>query len=203
MEDEMESIAAEEAGAEGAEGAPEAAEGGSEAGQEAEATPQSEGILEKEDASWDLSDAEEFGVPEENRKSFEAACKKAGLTKDQAAAVYGWHREYAGAAQKAVQQQEAATVRAWQDEIAADPEIGGAHWKQTVADARKALDAFDDDGSLRRLLRQMKADYHPAVVRTIARVGRAMAEDRIITGGSGKGHDSRPLEERLWKPMDD
>jgi len=203
MADEMESIAASEDAAE-TEGAAPGAEGASStegAASPEASTPADEGILEKEDA-WDLADAEDFGVPEENRKSFEAACKKAGLSKEQAAAVYGWHRDYADAAQKALLQREDATVKAWQDEIAADPEIGGTHWRQTVADARKALDAFDGDGALRKLLRDMKADYNPAVVRVIARVGRAMAEDRIVTGGSGKGHDARPLEERLWKPME-
>ncbi len=172
-----------------------AQEGGQEAGQEAE---RPDGKQESEDYKFEAT--EEFNVPQENLDSFAAACREAGLTKAQAEAVLNWHKGFASDVAKAQAQRESQTVKAWQDEILADAEFGGKNWKATVADARKALAHFDTDGRLRAFLKAAKADYHPDVVRVIARVGRAMGEDRLITKGSG-GADSRPLEERMWPNM--
>lgn len=149
---------------------------------------------------WKLEAGEGSPVPEENLKSFERACKDAKLSKTQAESLLAWHKEFGTGIAQAQAQEEARIIDGWKAELAQDSEFGGRAWRQTVADARRALDAFDEDGSLRQLLKDMRADYNPAVVRTIARVGRAMAEDKIITAGSGKAAPSkRPLEERIWK----
>lgn len=149
---------------------------------------------------WKLEPGEDNPVPAENLASFEKACKDAKLSKTQAEALLSWHKSFGTGIAQAQAQEEARIIDGWKSELAQDAEFGGRAWRQTVADARRALDAFDEDGSLRTLLRNMKADYNPAVVRTIARVGRAMAEDRIITAGSGKAQPSkRPLEERIWQ----
>jgi hypothetical protein len=140
-------------------------------------------------------------VPQENLDSFTAACKAAKLSKAQAEAMLNWHKQFAGDVQKLQAQQESAQIRQWQDEILKDPEIGGSHWKAAVADSRKALNAFDQDGKLRTLLKSMHADYHPDVVRVIARVGRAMGEDKFIGSSGESSGRERPLEERMWPNM--
>lgn len=154
---------------------------------------------EPEDYSFEPTD--DFQVPKENLDSFTQACKDAKLTKAQAEAMLNWHKTFAGDVQKLQAQQESAQIRQWQDEILKDPEIGGSHWKAAVADSRKALNAFDTDGKLRTLLKQMHADYHPDVVRVIARVGRAMGEDKFIGSRGESSGRERPLEERMWPNM--
>lgn len=153
---------------------------------------------EPEDYSFEPTD--DFQVPKENLNSFAKACKDAKLTKQQAEALLGWHKQFAGDVQKFQAQQQEQQIKAWQSEILQDSEFGGQQWKATVADSRKALAAFDSDGSLRRLLRDAHVDYHPAVVRCIARVGRAMGEDKFISS-KGRGNPSVPLEDRLWPDM--
>ena len=204
-EEAMDSSADEEpeAPAEGAEQAQE----GQQAPAEAEAKPEGEAPAEgqqeaqkAEPEDYVLEAGEDFAVPEDNLKSFTAACKKAGLTKAQAEAMLGWHRDFAGDVSRLQAQQESATLKAWQEQILHDEEIGGARWKAAVADSRRALAHFDTDGSLRALLKQTHADYNPAVVRCIARIGRAMREDKFVTS-KGRGTESVPLEDRLWPNM--
>ena len=204
-EEAMDSIAddAPEAPEEGAEQAQE----GQQAPAEGEAKPEGESPAEgQQDAQkpepedYVLEAGEGFNVPAENLKSFQDVCKKAGLTKAQAEAVLGWHREFDGAVQKLNAQSESATLQAWQKQILDDPEIGGSNWKAAVADSRRALAHFDTDGSLRALLKQTHADYNPAVVRCIARIGRAMREDQFVTSKGG-GNDVRALEDRMWPNM--
>ena len=154
-----------------------------------------------ETEDYTFEPTEDFQVPKENLESFTQACKEAKLTKAQAEAMLNWHKQFAGDVSKLQAQQESAQIRQWQDEILRDPEIGGSHWKATVADSRKALNAFDTDGKLRTLLKSMHADYHPDVVRVIARVGRAMGEDKFIGSRGESSGKERPLEERMWPNM--
>lgn len=190
--------APEEGPAEGAESAPkEAPETPAEG---AESAPEGQQEPQKpEPEDYVLEAGEGFNVPEDNLKSFQDACKKAGLTKAQAEAMLSWHRDFAGDVQELQTRQESATLKAWQEQILQDEEIGGANWKATVADSRRALAHFDTDGSLRALLKQTHADYNPAVVRCIARIGRAMREDRFITGKGGGS--AKALEDRMWPDM--
>lgn len=153
---------------------------------------------ETEDYSFEPTD--DFQVPKENLDSFAKACKDAKLSKSQAEALLNWHKSFAGDVSKLQAQQQEQQIKAWQSEILQDSEFGGQQWKATVADSRKALAAFDADGSLRKLLRDAHVDYHPAVVRCIARVGRAMGEDKFISS-KGRGNTSVPLEDRLWPDM--
>ena len=200
----MDSIA-DEAPVEGAEQAQDAQAGdsGTTTAPTESTAPQGQQDAEKqaEPEDYKLEASEDFNVPQENLDSFTAACKAAKLSKAQAEAMLNWHKQFAGDVQKLQAQQESAQIRQWQDEILRDPEIGGSRWKAAVADSRKALNAFDQDGKLRTLLKQMHADYHPDVVRVIARVGRAMGEDRFIGSRGESSGKERPLEERMWPNM--
>jgi len=195
--------APEEGPAEGAEQAREGQQAPAEGDAQAEAGKPAEGQQEAEKPApedYTLEAGEGFNVPEANLRSFQDACKKAGLTKAQAEAMLSWHRGFAGDVQKLQAQQESAMLAGWQKQIMEDPEVGGSNWKAAVADSRRALAHFDTDGSLRALLKQTHADYNPAVVRCIARIGRAMREDKFVTS-KGRGTESVPLEDRLWPNM--
>jgi len=189
-----------------AEGAAQAQEG-QQAPAEAEAKPEGDAPAEGQQEpqkpapeDYTLEAGEGFNVPEDNLKSFQDACKKAGLTKVQAEAMLSWHRDFAGDVSKAQAQQESATLQAWQKQIMDDPEVGGANWKATVADCRRALAWADTDGSLRQLLKDTHADFNPSVVKCIARIGRAMREDKFITSKGG-GNRAMALEDRMWPDM--
>ena len=199
----VESIA-DDAPAEGAEQAQDAQESANaeQSASAGESAPEGQQAAEKQEPEdYTLEAGEDFQVPAENLSAFEKVCKEQHLTKAQAQALLDWHKGFASDVQQYQAQQEAQQIKAWQDEILKDPEIGGSHWKAAVADSRKALNAFDTDGKLRTLLKQMHADYHPDVVRVIARVGRAMGEDKFIGGRGESSGKERPLEERMWPNM--
>ena len=150
---------------------------------------------------YELTAPEGFNIPEENLKSFAEAAQKAGLSKEQAEAMLAWHKGQDEAIRKASAIAEQQVIAGWQKEIMDDPEFGGAKYKETIADARRALRFADPDGSLRKLLKDMKADYHPVVVRAVARIGRGMAEDKVVGNPLGRGVADTPLEDRMWPGM--
>lgn len=169
----------------------ESKEAGGEAGKEAEVKP----------ADWELAAPEDFPLPEENLKSFVEAAKKLGLSKEQAEGMLGWHKDFNQAAQGFAKQEQARVIGEWDKEIVQDKEFGGANLKATIADARKALGQFDPDGSLRAMLRQTGYDRNPAIIRVVARVGKAMGEHDFI-GSNGGGKTKTPLEERIYPNWD-
>lgn len=164
--------------------------------------PKDEGKKEEEKpADWELAAPEDFPLPEENLKSFVEVAKKLGLSKEQAEGMLGWHKDFNQAAQDFAKQEQARIVGAWDKEIMQDKDFGGANLKGTIADARKALGQFDPDGSLRAMLRQTGYDRNPAIIRVVARVGKAMGEHDFI-GGNGGGKTKTPLEERIYANWD-
>ena len=151
--------------------------------------------------AYELAATDDFPVPAENLASFAARARTLGLTKAQAEGMLAWHKEFHTSVTGALQQEEARTLENWAKEMRADRDFGGSRWKATVADARRALDAFDVDGSLRALLRDSRYQYNPTVIRAVARVGRALGEHAFVgRNGEGTGRDI-PLEERMYPDM--
>lgn len=135
---------------------------------------------------YELTAPEGFDVPEDNLKGFSALCNELGMTKEQAEKMLDWHKAQYEQNTAYAAQQEAQVLQGWAKDIQADPEFGGANWRGTLADARRALDRFDTDGSLREFLRETKFQHHPQVIRVVARVGRAMGEHGFV-GQNGEG----------------
>lgn len=160
-----------------------------------------EGQAEKQEPeNYELAASEDFPMPEENLKSFSAACREAGLTKAQAEKILGWHKGQYQETQAFAAQQEKQVLDGWNREILADKDFGGRNYKATVVDARRAFQAFDPDGELRAFLRESKYQFNPVVIRAVARVGRMMGEHGFV-GQNGEGKEEKPLEERMYPNM--
>lgn len=160
-----------------------------------------DGGKQQEPEAYELTAPEDFPLPAGNLDSFTARARELGLTKEQAEGMLAWHREFHGDVTKAMQQRESAVLQGWAKEIRGDKEFGGDNWKETLADSRRALAAFDPDGSLRALLRDSKYQNNPTIIRAVARIGRAMKEhDFVGQNGAGKSRDI-PLEERMYPDM--
>ena len=160
-----------------------------------------EGQAEKQEPEdYELAASEDFPMPEENLKSFSAACREAGLTRAQAERILGWHKGQYQETQAFAAQQEKQVLDGWNREILADRDFGGRNYKATVADARRALQAFDPDGELRAFLRESKYQFNPTVIRAAARVGRMMGEHGFVAQ-NGEGKEEKPLEERMYPNM--
>ncbi len=74
----------------------------------------------------------------------------------------------------------------WPSEIKADKEFGGANYDATVEAVKRAADQFFTPAE-KQILNSTGWGNHPMLVRAFARIGRAMAEDKIVTGGAGGG----------------
>lgn len=71
----------------------------------------------------------------------------------------------------------------WSKALSADPEIGGARLTETFTTANKAYEQFASP-ALRELLSKSGLDGHPEVVRMFARLGRDMADDKLVVPGT-------------------
>lgn len=87
-------------------------------------------------------------------------------------------------------------VEQWRQEVADDPQLGGEHLAATVARAQLALDRFDTDKSIGRLLEESGYGNHPAVLRFFSRLADSLLEDSLP--GSEGGGSLPPLEERMY-----
>lgn len=121
-----------------------------------------------------------------------------GLKQEQAqqlADFYAQHQQEALAAQQAALDAE---TQEWLGTIEKDPELGGQKKPETLAALNRVMAAHGSP-ELRALMDGSGLGNHPAVVRFLARIGRAMGEDSIA-GSTGGSNDSKdvPLEELLY-----
>lgn len=86
-------------------------------------------------------------------------------------------------------------VEQWRQEVADDPQLGGEHLAATVARAQLALDRFDTDKSIGRLLEESGYGNHPAVLRFFSRLADSLLEDSLP---GSEGGSLPPLEERMY-----
>lgn len=89
-----------------------------------------------------------------------------------------------------------ARVESWRDEVARDPELGGARFEASVARAQLALGRFDEGGRIGRLLEASGYGNHPDILRFFNRLADAVMED-IPAPGTAEG-GLAPLEERMY-----
>jgi len=82
------------------------------------------------------------------------------------------------------EEQQTALHEQWNADTRADKEIGGQKLDENLGIAKKALDAFGNDG-LRELLNGPLGS-HPEVVRFLWRVGQTVSEDKFVGGKQGQ-----------------
>lgn len=98
---------------------------------------------------------------------------------------------------KIVQKQQAALTGAiekanieWTEKSRADKEFGGANLDQNLAVAKKAMEAFATS-EFKTLLKETGLGNHPEMIRTLYRVGKAISEDKLVTGKTGASAGER------------
>lgn len=143
-----------------------------------------------EDGRYDFNLPEGMAIDEKLAEAMSPVLKDIGLTRGQAQALAGAlaaHRQ----AEAAHGAHEWADIQTgWIASAKKDQEIGGARWDASVAVAQGALARFGTPG-LRTFLTESGGGNHPEVIRFMARVGSAIAEDRPESGGAGAG---RPID---------
>lgn len=90
-------------------------------------------------------------------------------------------------------------VKAWTESSRADKEYGGEKFDENLGVAKKALSEFSTP-ELRKLLGNTNLQHHPEVLRLFYRVGKAISEDRIVTGKAGQSTE-KSVAQRLFPNM--
>lgn len=90
---------------------------------------------------YEIEAPEGYPITPENLKSLNAHFNELGLTKEQAEKALAYRAEQYAAFQASQQAQR----KSWITEIQADKEYGGEKFKETVADAKRALAQFDEE----------------------------------------------------------
>lgn len=96
-------------------------------------------------------------------------------------------------AERQTQAVEAARAQ-WATDSRSDKEFGGDKLDENLATAKKALDTFGTP-ELRMLLNESGLGNHPEIIRAFYRAGKAISEDRFVTGqgGGAAQNDARRL----------
>lgn len=112
------------------------------------------------------------GIAKELNLSQEAAQKFADLGPE---LLQKWNKTQIEAIQK--------THSEWLEATKADKEFGGEKIDANIAVAKKALDTFGTP-ALAKLLNDTGLGNHPEVIRAFYRAGKAISEDRHVSGGN-------------------
>lgn len=129
------------------------------------------------------------GAAPEIVEQFSGLAKELNLTQETAQKVLS---QMAPAIQAHQASQVEAITKGWAEQSTADPEFGGQRLQESLTVAKKALDTFGTP-ELRKLFNESGLGNHPEVIRFMVRAGKAVSEDKFVTGASAPqgGIDAR------------
>lgn len=129
---------------------------------------------------------------------FKELAKKHGMTGEQATEIVKWEIERQK--QIATKQDESwkAQGEKWLAEIKQDADFGGPKWEATQAEARRALRVYGGKEAADAFA-TLELGNHPAFVKMMARIGRAIKEDdssTVADAQSGGSDQTQQLREQ-------
>ncbi|HGZ2415668.1 TPA: peptidase [Citrobacter freundii] len=120
-------------------------------------------------------------------EQFEPIARELNLTNEQAQKMVDL---YGTKIMPMVQQQQAEawqkTTEQWAADVKADKEIGGDNLTGNLSAAQRALAQFGTP-KLKEYLEGTGLGNHPELVKAFIKVGKAMSEDKFVTGGHESG----------------
>lgn len=177
-------------------------------------TPEQKLALEKQKATDQTKEGapadgyKDFTAPEgmeldkETMGNFLTVAKEYNLSQDKAQKLVDLA---ASQVQKVVTAQQTAAaaaqqqmVKGWKDEITGDKEFGGANLPVTLQLAHKAIAHFTaGDKTMEEALKTAWGS-NPGFIRTFARIGKAMSEDRVVSGANAASSSKRSAAEVMY-----
>lgn len=133
---------------------------------------------------------EDFEIPEGTEGQFSdsvvakfgSVAKEIGLNQEQAQKMIDALAPAQSEAQQTVVKD---AHKRWETESREDDEIGGANYRSSLANARRAVDRFGTP-ELKSLLtgENTRLANHPEMLRLLSRVGKAISPDRSLVNGA-------------------
>lgn len=126
-----------------------------------------------------------------------AKAKTLGLSPEQAQALLDEKDEArVSFAQKQKSSLAAQSVK-WVEDVKSDPELGGDGFNQNVETAKRFVKTFGSD-AFRKTLDETGLGNHPELIRTFARAGKALGEDKMIFPGSKVAPESKNMADVFY-----
>lgn len=138
-------------------------------------------------------------VNEQRLSAFKSLAQKHGLSSQQAQAIVDDALASSLEDQKSLDATIAKQRQADLEALKADKDFGGAKYDQTVKQAQSAMRQFFGEETA-KLFAALGVDNHPALVKGLARIRQAIAEDSIA-GTVQPGARAKTEEDRLRQMM--
>ncbi|HHV7345781.1 TPA: peptidase [Enterobacter ludwigii] len=150
--------------------------------EKAEKEQKQEGAPEK----YEFTAGEGVELDTEALKDFEPVARDLNLTNEQAQKLVDAYPKILAGVQQRQAEAWQKTTEQWAADVKADKEIGGDKLTANLSAAQRALEQFGDP-ELKEYLDSTGLGNHPALVKAFIKVGKAMSEDKVVTGGHESG----------------
>jgi len=90
-------------------------------------------------------------------------------------------------------------ITEWVAQVKKDSVMGGANFNGTIDAAKRPLAKYGDD-ELRAGLKETGFGNHPALIRFLSKIGKAMGEDQVIQQQHATAHE-KSIAERLYPEL--
>lgn len=126
--------------------------------------------------NYTFSSGTDQPVPDEDVKAYSAIAKELGLTQEKAQRLYEM-----GSSQLRGNLENYS--RAWAEQTARDPELGGDNLKQTKANISRFLNEYATP-EFRQLMKVTRLANNPEVLRVLSRAGARLSQDNVYINGN-------------------
>jgi hypothetical protein len=171
--------------------------------QEAKAEDKKEGEEEDEEfkdespEKYELNLAEESLLDQTDVDRITADARELGLSNEDAQEMLTLESEAISRYQVKIDDNVKEVREAWKKEAEKDKEIGGENFKESVELANRVIERFGSD-SLRESLNKTSFGDHPEVIRIFSKIGKLMADDKLVIPNSQSPGGEVPVEELFY-----
>jgi len=127
-----------------------------------------------------------------------AYAKEKGLSNEQAQEILNRESDAVSGFFESQRAELLAKSEGWISEIKADKEFGGENFNQTIEYAKRSIKQFGDP-ELERVFDETGVGNHPLIVKMHAKIGRLMADDKMVSSHAGSSEERR--EDLLYPTM--
>jgi hypothetical protein len=156
--------------------------------------------VKKEEIKYDIKQAEGSLLSKERIDEIAAEAKKLGLSNEVAQRMADREndaiKQYADNAKKELDQ---LVEVEWPKQVKEDKEIGGDNFKESIESAKRAFKQFGSE-EFNKIINESGYGNHPELIRTFARIGKAMSNDKVIIGSTSPATQKSTAEILYGEP---
>jgi hypothetical protein len=142
---------------------------------------------------YDLKAPEQSSMSAAHLERIASEAKERGLTAQEAQAIVDRDAKVIALERESLTTAWDGTRKAWREEAQADKEFGGEHFKESLEGVKRLLEKYAPP-KLVEVLETTGTGDNPDLFRLLARLARAMREDKVVTGGASPGGPVRAAD---------